>query len=176
MIFGIRKSQISASIQTFSEVLYNVAINYMVNLEIWHQRMPYYTELISNKTGGVARDIWGFIDGTFHKTARPIYHQWTVYTRFKKCHGLKFLSVFVPDGFIACLLGPVPAKTHDSRLLQESELLQQLQTIMPPTPATTIYSLYGDLAYPQTVYLVGGFQNVDRGSDEALYNRLLSSV
>ena len=47
---------------------------------------------------------------------------------------------------------------------------------MPPTPATTIYSLYGDLAYPQAVYLVGGFQNVDRGSDEALYNRLLSSV
>ena len=47
---------------------------------------------------------------------------------------------------------------------------------MPPTPATTIYSLYGDLAYPQTVYLVGGFRNVDRGSDEALYNRLLSSI
>ena len=47
---------------------------------------------------------------------------------------------------------------------------------MPPTPATTIYSLYGDLAYPQSVYLLGGFQNVEGGSDEALYNRLLSSV
>ena len=148
----------------------------MVNPEIWHQRMPCYAELISNKTGGVARDIWGFINRSIRKTTRPIYHQWTVYTRFKKWHGLKFQSVFVPDGFIACLFGPVPAKTHDSRLLQESELLQQLQNIMPPTPATTIYSLYGDLAYPQTVYLVEGFRNVDRGSDEALYNRLLSSV
>ena len=57
MIFGIPKSLISAIIQTFSEVLYNVAINYMVNPEIWHPRMPYYAELISNKTGGVARDI-----------------------------------------------------------------------------------------------------------------------
>ena len=75
----------------------------------------------------------------------------------KKYHGLKFQSVFVPDGFIACLFGPVPAKTHNSRLLQESELLQQLQNIMPPIPATTIYSLYGDFAYPQTVYLVRGF-------------------
>ena len=56
-------------------------------------------------------------------SARPIYHQWTVYTRFKKCHGLKFQSVYVPDGFIACLFGPVPVKTHNSRLLQESELL-----------------------------------------------------
>ena len=55
---------ISAIIKTFSEALYNVAINYMVNPNIWHHRMPYYAELISNKTGGVARDIWGFIDGT----------------------------------------------------------------------------------------------------------------
>ena len=47
---------------------------------------------------------------------------------------------------------------------------------MPPTPATTIYSLYGDLAYPQSVYLLGGFRNVEGGSDEASYNRLLSSV
>ena len=148
----------------------------MVNPIIWHHRMPYYAELISNKTGGVARDIWGFIDGTIRKTARPIYHQRTVYTRFKKCHGLKFQSVFVPDGYIACLFGPVPAKTHDSRLLRESELLQQLQQFMPTTPATTIYSLYGDLAYPQSVYLLGGFRNVEGGSDEALYNRLLSSV
>ena len=82
----------------------------MVNPEIWHPRMPYYAELISNKTGGVARDIWGFIDGTIRKTTRPIYHQQTVYTRFKKCHGLKFQSVFVPDGFIAFLFGPVPGK------------------------------------------------------------------
>ena len=47
---------------------------------------------------------------------------------------------------------------------------------MLPTPATTIYPLYGDLAYPQSVYLLGGFQNVEGGSNEALYNRLLSSV
>ena len=42
---------------------------------------------------------------------------------------------------------------------------------MPPTPATTICSLYA-----QSVYLLGGFRNVEGGSDEALYNRLLSSV
>ena len=89
MIFGIRKSRLSAIIKTFSEALYNVAIKYMVNPNIWHHRMPYYAKLISNKTGGVATDIWGFIDGTISKTARPIYHQRTVYTRFKKCHGLK---------------------------------------------------------------------------------------
>ena len=30
----------------------------------------------------------------------------------QKCHGLKFQSVLVPDRFIACLFGPVAAKTH----------------------------------------------------------------
>ena len=94
MIFGIQKSRLSAIIKTFSKALYNVAINYMVNPNIWHHRMPYYAESISNKTGGVARDIWGFINGTIRKTARPIYHQRIVYTRFKKCHGLKFQSIF----------------------------------------------------------------------------------
>ena len=33
----------------------------------------------------------------------------------------------VLDGFLACLFGPVPAKTHDAKLLRESELLDQLE-------------------------------------------------
>ena len=89
----------------------------MVNPNIWHHKMPNYAELIANKTRGVARDIWGFIDGTICKTSRPIYHQQNVYTKFKKCHGLKFQSVFVPYGYITCLFGHVPAKTYHSGLL-----------------------------------------------------------
>ena len=138
--------------------------------------MPYYSQLISNKTRGIATNIWGFIDSTIRKTCRPIYHQHLVYTRFKKCHGLKFQSVLIPDGFIACLYGPVPAKTHDARLLCESQLLEQLQTVMPEDGINPIYALYGDLAYAQSAYVVGGFRNVDTNSDEAAYNRLLSSV
>ena len=79
--------------------------------------MPYFAELIQNKTDGVAENIWGFIDGTICKTSRPVYHQRVVYTQFKKCHGLKFQSVLVPDGFIACLFGPGSSKTHDAKLL-----------------------------------------------------------
>ena len=94
----------------------------------------------------------------------------------QKCHSLKFQSVLIPDGFIACLYGPVPAKTHDARLLCESQLLEQLQTVMPEDGNTPIYALYGDLAYAQSAYVLGGFHNVDMNSDEAAYNRLLSSV
>ena len=84
--------------------------------------------------------------------------------------------MLIPDGFIACLYGPVPAKTHDARLLHESQLLEQLQTVMPEDGNNPIYALYGDLAYAQSAYVLGGFCNIDTNSDEAAYNRLLTSV
>ena len=93
-----------------------------------------------------------------------------------KCHGLKFQSVLVPDGSIACLYGPVPAKMHDAKLLRESGLLDQLEEIMPPDRDSTIYTLYGDLAYAQFMYLIGGFHNADVGTDEALHNCIMSSM
>ena len=73
--FGVRKSQLSVIIKTFSEALYKVAFPYFNNPGIWHSRMPYFAELIQNKTDGVAENIWGFIDSTIRKTSRPLYHQ-----------------------------------------------------------------------------------------------------
>ena len=116
-IFGIWRSRLSAIIQMFLEALYKVATPYLNNPSIWHSCMAYFAELVQNKTNGVAQNMVGFINGTICKTSRPVYHQRVVYTRFKKCHGLKFQSVLVPDGFIACLYGPVPTKTHDAKLL-----------------------------------------------------------
>ena len=175
-IFWIRKSHLSAIIQTFSEALYKVAMPYLNNPSIWHNGMPYFAEVIQNKTDAVAATIWGFIDGTIHKTTRPIYHQRVVYTWFKKCHGLKFQSGLVPDGFIACLFSPVPAETHDARLLRQCGLLDQLEKLMPHDGNLTIYTLYGDLAYAQSIYLIGGFCNANVGTDEELYNQIMSSV
>ena len=36
--------------------------------------------------------------------------------------------------------------------------------------------LYGDLAYAQSIYLLGGFHKPPAGSDEAMFNRHMSSV
>ena len=82
-IFGIQKSRLSAIIQSFSEALYQISIPYMADPTIWHHRMPYYSQLIYNKTRGIANNIWGFINGTIRKPCRPIYYQRLVYTRFK---------------------------------------------------------------------------------------------
>ena len=48
---------LSAIIQSFSEALYQIAIPYMTDRAIWHNQMPYYSQLISNKTRGIATSI-----------------------------------------------------------------------------------------------------------------------
>ena len=81
------------------------------------------------------------------------------------------------SGWIHSLLvWPSYSKKHDAKLLRESGLLDQLEDIMPHDGDLTIYTLYGDLAYAQSMYLIGGFHNADVGTDEALYNRIMSSV
>ena len=70
----------------------------------------------------------------------------------------------------------ITAKTHDARLLWESQLVEQLQALMPEDGTNQIFALYGDLAYAQNAYVLGGFRNVTPNSDEAAYNQLLSSV
>ena len=70
--------------------------------------------LIKQKMEGLMDCVWGFIDGTIRRMARCLYHQRSIYTHFKKCHSVKFQSVTVPEGFIACLQGPWSPKTHDA--------------------------------------------------------------
>ena len=108
------KMRLSSIIHTFSAALYQFATPYLNDVTLWLHQMPYCAMLIKQKTEGLMDCVWGFIDGTIRRMARPLYHQRSIYTHFKKCHGVKFQSVTVPEGFIACLQGPWPAKTHDA--------------------------------------------------------------
>ena len=74
-LFGMRRSKLAAIVQTFSTALYHVSLPYLSNLLIWHQRMPYFAELIKRKTGYAIDSLWRFIDGTIWKTACPLYNQ-----------------------------------------------------------------------------------------------------
>ena len=172
----MRKSKLSSIIHTFSAAVYKFATPFLNGAILWHHRMPYYAQLIEQKTNGLIDCVWGFIDGTIRKTARPIYHQRSVYTRFKKCHGVKFQSVTVPNGFIANLQGPWLAQTHDTRMLRESHLMEELEDIMAANGAAAVYALYGNLAYAQSIYLLGGFRKPPACSDEAMFNRHKGSV
>ena len=172
----IWKSKLSSIIQTISRAQYKFTIPFLSGATLWHHRMPYYAQLIRQKTYGLMDCVWGFIDGTIRKTARPVYHQRSLFTRFKKGHSVTFQSVTLPDGYIAYLMGPWPDQTHDVRMLRESQLQGELQAIMPPNADTAVYALYGDLAYAQSIYLLGGFWKPPAHSNEAMFNRHMSSV
>jgi hypothetical protein len=174
--FAIRKSKISAALNTIVDALYEVALPYLSNPALFQHRFHLYSNLIFNKCNA-ANMMWGFIDGTLRKICRPTRFQRAAYSGHKRTHGVKFQSVVTPDGLIACLFGPIPGSRHDSFMLAESGLLQQLTEIMPRNqPGVQIYSLYGDPAYPQSQYLVGGYRNPAPNSVEAQWNTAMSKV
>ena len=176
-VFGMRKSHLSSAILTFARGLFLLAIKYLLDPRIWHARMPYYASLVSRATNELMRNIWGFIDGTYRPTARPIRYQHLCYTRYKKCHAIKFQSIVTPDGMIAYLFGPFVGKRHDARMLAESGLMTILADLMPADGRNgQVYALYGDLAYPQSIWLFGGFLNPVQGSLEAQFNRQMSQA
>ena len=47
---------------------------------------------------------------------------------------------------------------------------------MPANGTAVVYALYGDLAYVESIYLLGGFWKPPAGSNKAMFNRHMSSV
>lgn len=103
--------------------------------------------------GGALPDTWGFIDGTVRPIARPTRHQRQVYNGHKRVHALKFQSVMTPDGIISHLTGPWVGRRHDSRMLNESGLYQELEQWAHGTDGRPMH-LYGDPAYGMTTYIM----------------------
>jgi hypothetical protein len=174
--FGMRRSHISAVIKTMTKIVYQIALPYLSDPSIFHNRMPLYAQKIREKSNLEQISIWGFIDGTLRKTCRPSYFQKLLYSGHKRCHGIKFQSVYCPDGIMALLFGPINGNRHDSFMLAKSGLLDQLEDLMPENGADPIYCLYGDPAYPQSRHLFGGFRNPPAGSAQAQWNTMMSKV
>ena len=171
--FGMRISHLSSVLHTIVEAMYDLAVPYFTNPAIFAHKMHYYASKIYDKNG-LLNNLWGFVDGTLRKTARPVYFQKQAYSGHKRCHGLKFQTVVTPDGLIACMWGPMNGNRHDSHMLRESHLLDQLIELMPVNGVT--YALYGDPAYPQSIYLFGGYYHPAAGTPQALWNTLMSKV
>ena len=86
-------------------------------------------------------NYWGFVDGTVRQMCRPSRNQKIVYGH-KRVHSLKFQSVLIPNGFIASLFGFVEGKRHDSDMLRESGLMNDLQNYSFDTN-NSLLCLYG---------------------------------
>ena len=171
--FGMRIAHLSFVLETIVDTFYDFAKDYLNNPQLFQHKIPLYANKIYDRNGLLDK-LWVFVDGTLRKITRPSSYQKQAYSRHKRCHGLKFQTVVTPDGLMACLWGPMNGNRHDSHMLRESHLLDQLSAMMPVNGIT--YALYGYPAYPQSPLLFGGFWHAVQGSNEALWNRLMSKV
>ena len=92
-----------------------------------------FTEVIKEK-GAALQNCWGFIERV-------------MYNGHKKVHSIKFQSIATPNGLIANLYGSVEGKRHDSAMLAQSQVLNQLQRFSFNHHGD-ILCVYGDPAYP----------------------------
>lgn len=152
--------------------LCTLAEKYFSDITIWENYVEHLATLVSAKTDGVCNNVFGFIDGTLRPTCRPSRHQRIAVSGHKRQHGIKFQSIVIPNGMVASLHGLEAGSRHDSYLLGQSKVIEQMQGMIP----AGTYSLYGDPAYPQSAWLCGGYRNPAPTSIEAKYNKLMSSV
>lgn len=92
-------------------------------------------------------------------------------------HGLRYQGVVCPNGIIEQLYGPVEGIRHDARVLNESELLEQLESSgFFDEHTENTYYLYGDPAYPLHPHLIRPHLGRNSTPAQVEFNRSYSSV
>lgn len=114
--------------------------------------------------GAPLSTVWGFLDCTLRRIARPVRYQQAAYSGYKKNHSLKYQAVAVPNGMIAHLFGPYEGRHADPYLLAESGLLEKCMEHAIQVDSTAgspieqrYYQLFGDPAYGLSAQLISPF-------------------
>lgn len=163
----------------FNEVIDIIYANHHHRLQDWnqpllsHQKLQVYAHAI-NQRGAPLTNCFGFVDGTLRAICRPIKDQRLVYNGHKRKHGLKFQSIVTPNGIIANLTGPYLGRRHDSSMLNESNMLNELRRIAVINGEP--YCVYGDPAYPLNPHLQTPFKGAHLTPDMVNYNKAMSQV
>ena len=170
-------------------MIYNVVLDWIYithghRLTSWNQLFltPAWLEQYAraiHQMGCPLANCLGFIDGTVRPISRPEEHQRLVYNGHKRVHSLKFQSLVIPNGLIANLFGPVEGRWHDAGMLNESGLLNALQTYAH-TPTGNPLCIYGDPAYPLRPQLMCPYRQGDYAGpltpQMRAFNAAMSSV
>ena len=131
------------------DIVYQNWNHLLINLDqpwLDNQHLENYAKAIHLR-GAALNNCWGFIDGTVSPISRPGRLQRLVYNGHKKGHSLKSQSIVAPNGLIANLFRPIEGKRHDSAMLAQSQIFEQLQIHSFDTNGNTL-CIYGDPAYP----------------------------
>ena len=87
---------------------------------------------------------------------------------------MKFQNKALPKGMIGNLTGPYEGRRQGSLMLAESSLLAQLQ--QHAWFGNRPLSMYGDLAYPLSIYLQAPFRGAHLTNEQKRCNKAMSSV
>ena len=98
-----------------------------------------------------------------------------MYNGHKKVHSIKFQSIATPNGLIANFYGLVEGKRHDSAMLAQSQVLNQLQRFLF-NPHRDILCVYGDPAYPLRPQLQCPFRGAQLTNIQKAWNKSMSEV
>ena len=119
-------------------------------------------------------NFFGFIYGTICGIVRPQENQRVLYNGHKRMHSLKFQSVVIPIGLIANLHGPVEGKCHDSTMLQETGLLNDLRRVAWYNGEPVC--LHGNPAHRLGLHLQAPFRNMQLTPQMVSCNKAMSEV
>ncbi|KZZ93664.1 hypothetical protein AAP_02456 [Ascosphaera apis ARSEF 7405] len=115
-----------------------------------------YSEFISQMrqyADAIGEDcIWGFVDGTTQKIARPTVNQRMFYSGHKRYHYYKYQAVVTPDGLVSSLAGPVKGVRGDWALFHKSKIADDIieEFDSNSVPIGEELCLYEDPAYAMT--------------------------
>lgn len=127
-----------------------------------------------NAKGAPFVHIFGFVDGHNQEVARPGHYQNVLFSGHRWIHCLKWQGLMMPNGMQPFPFGPICGSNHDAFMLGKSNLLPVLHYLM--ARIGRVYSLYGDLAYPDDACLMRPILFAQPGSREEELNRIMSSL
>ena len=134
-----------------------------------------YAEVIHDK-GAALDKCWGFVDGTVRPVCRPKENQRVIYNGHKRVHAIKFQAIALPNGLVGNLFGPIEGRRHDSFMLAESGLLQDLQRFSNCPLTGLPLCIYGDPAYPIRTYLQRPYSGAVLTQAQHDFNTSMSTV
>lgn len=176
MMFGWERSRFTRIWQTTASLIYH-RWRHLLRFDptrLTPSKLQQYAKAISTKCGFEV-PVWGFIDGTLRKVARPLLNQRILYNGWKRIHALKWHSVITPDGLHAHVFGPVEGRRHDETLYKESGLTKILDEYSWD-PEGNPLAVYGDPAYGIGRHLLSPFKGAGLSDEQQAFNARMSKV
>ena len=130
-----------------------------------------FAEAITSKCGGMLDCIFGWIDGTKRKVAKPSKCQRVMYSGHKRVHCLKYQGILCPSGIIVSMFGPVEGRRHDLFLLNISVVGHRIRTL----EALNGLYLYGDSGYVYNDIIITPFKGSHLSVAEEDFNEAMSA-